>query len=147
MFHLSRKTDYGLLLLIELAHKKQTISLKEFAKSRLISFFFLQKVAYQLRKNGLIEAERGKSGGYFLSREPKKITLKEIFETLEGPVSIAQGLELKEKLPCPNEETFTAHRGLSLLNRDLKESLSRITLQHFISATSSNEKNHVAAHR
>ncbi len=137
MFHLSRKVDYGLLLLIELAQSQQAgnepISLKEFAKSRFMSFFFLQRVAYELRKKGLIEATRGKSGGYFLSRNPKEISLKEIFELLEGSVAIMQGLEVKEKLPCLNEKLFTAHHGLSLLNNDLKQSLSRITLQDFIS--------------
>lgn len=134
MFQLSKKADYGLLLLIELAqHEGNTISLKEFAKSRFMSFLFLQRVAYQLRKEGLIEAVRGKTGGYFLSRDPKTMSLKEIFEMLEGSVSISHGLEAKEKLPCLNEKLFTAHHGLSLLNKDLKESLSRITLQDFIS--------------
>ncbi len=137
MFQLSKKADYGLLLLIELAqHEGETISLKEFAKSRFMSFFFLQRVAYQLRKSQLIESSRGKTGGYFLSRNPKTISLKEIFENLEGSVTISHGLEAKEQLPCLNEKLFTAHHGLSLLNNDLKESLSRITLQDFINKPS-----------
>lgn len=133
MFHLSRKIDYGLLLLIELAQQEgAAISLKEFAKSRFMSFLFLQKIAYELRKSGLIEASRGKTGGYFISKKPQEITLGEIFETLEGPVSISYGLEAKTKLPCLNEKLFTTHHGLSLLNNDLKKSLSSITLQNFI---------------
>ncbi len=136
MFHLSKKANYGLLLLVELAHVKQesssVVSLKEFAESRFMSFFFLQKAAYELRKSGIIGSERGKSGGYFLSREPESITLQEILETIEGPVSISTGLETNVTLPCSNEKYFTAHRGLNLLNHDLKSSLSRITLQDFM---------------
>lgn len=152
MFHLSRKIDYGLLLLIELAQHSETaakpFSLKEFAKSRFMSFLFFQKVAQELRKANLIEAERGKTGGYFLSRKPEDMTLKEIFETLEGPVSISYALEAKTKLPCLNEKRFTTHHGLSLLNADLKNSLLRITLRDFMDPLSQNPlttKRHVKA--
>jgi Rrf2 family protein len=37
-----------------------------------------------LRRGGIIKSQRGSKGGYFLSREPWKITIYEVLECLEG---------------------------------------------------------------
>jgi len=49
----SKKLDYGLFFLIELAGQKspQAVSLRKFCADHQIPFFFMQKVAMDRRKN------------------------------------------------------------------------------------------------
>lgn len=136
MFRLTRKIDYGLLLLLDLAQAKlenqaEPRSLRDFAKSRYLSFLFLQKVALGLRRTGLITAQRGKNGGYVLAQDPKKISLKMVFESLEGPIAIMHGLEQTKKNFCMSKPVCIYQHGLRMLNEDLCASLERITLKDF----------------
>lgn len=141
MFHLSRKTDYGLILILELLERKRQgikgpVSLTEVAKKYCISFFFLQKVAKKLREKGFIEAERGKDGGYSLKKNEKDLTLHEVFGAMEGSVSVIscfsnnmQIPELKKKCSMP------VHRGLAGLNTELHKILKNINLTDFFNTT------------
>lgn len=139
MFHLTRKTDYGLILILELMRrglqgKVKPMSLRQIAKQYCISFFFLQKIAKELREKRCIQATRGKDGGYTLSKEIEKMSLHELFSILEGSVSIIScfnsasplsGFETKCDMP--------AHKGLALLNRELQKTLKNIRLTDFFS--------------
>lgn len=44
----------------------------------------LRRVLSQLRRAGLIETQRGKSGGSQLARAPGDITLREVYEAVRG---------------------------------------------------------------
>lgn len=91
MFKISTKGDYGLLLLSALAEKMSAdggfVSLKEIAKSQNLSLPYLSQIIIPLKKAGLVISKEGKEGGYILAKKPNKITLMEILEVLEGPVS------------------------------------------------------------
>jgi len=96
MFGLSKKADYGLELMLALARnyshgpstslRVKPLSLKKIAKEKKLPYKFLGQLASELRFGGLIEAKEGKSGGYFLTKPPKKISVAEVIEVLEGPV-------------------------------------------------------------
>ena len=90
MFGLTKKTDYGLELMIALAKnfRQGPISLKKIAKEKKLPYKFLGQLASILRLMGLIEAKEGKGGGYFLTRPPGKISVAEVAEALEGPVEV-----------------------------------------------------------
>lgn len=86
MLNISKKTDYGLELMISLArgYPNEPIPLSVIAEKKQISLKFLEQVVAGLRLQGLILAKEGKGGGYFLKKDPKKITLGEIIKALEG---------------------------------------------------------------
>jgi Rrf2 family cysteine metabolism transcriptional repressor len=90
MFGLTKKTDYGLELMIALAknHGQGPLSLRQIAKTKKLPFKYLEQVVVHLREAGLIEAKEGKGGGYFLSQPPQKISVAAIVEVLEGPVEV-----------------------------------------------------------
>ncbi len=56
------------------------------ARRLKVSSNHLSKVLQRLAKVGLVEAVRGKGGGYTLGRAPERMSLKEIYEAIEGPV-------------------------------------------------------------
>lgn len=91
MFKISTKGDYGLLLLSALAEKyvkgDSFVALNEIAKQKHLSLSYISQIILPLKNAGLVMSKEGKNGGYRLTREPNKITMMEILEVLEGPVS------------------------------------------------------------
>ena len=86
-----------------------------------------------MQKGGLIIAERGKFGGYQLTKKPEEITLKEILETLEGPIAIAPCFtNTKNNLCCAHRPFCSIKNGLKKINDEIKNTLLSKTLQHFI---------------
>ena len=130
----SKKTDYGLFLLVILADndKKSPLSLREIAKKHFLSFFFLQKVALDLRKAGLIKAVRGKYGGYMLGKTPSKISIMEILEALEGHFVLMQCLTSGGK--CIREDKCHVRKGFGMINELIVQTLSKFTLKDFINS-------------
>lgn len=131
--HLTRKTDYGLLLLSLLAEKKsdEQISIRKISEANHIPFYFLQKIARSLQASGLIRSERGKYGGHRLARPPQKITLKEVVESLEGPIMITQCTGTKT-CSCECSEFCTIKSGMRRVNEDIKQYMLSKTLDTFI---------------
>lgn len=85
MLTIRRETDYALQLLKLLEKSKgKVLSLNEIAQETKISFLFLQKIARKLRLAKMITAVQGVDGGYKLSIDPKKSSLKQIIEAMEG---------------------------------------------------------------
>ena len=65
-------------------HDGRTITrLDELAQREAVSANFLVQILNDLRRAGLVESRRGKSGGYLLSRKPDSITLREIVDAVE----------------------------------------------------------------
>lgn len=130
--HLTQKVDYGITLLIELARSEERRSIKQIAEEKDLSFTFLQKIARNLQKSGLIKAERGKYGGYKLQKAPSRLALKEIIEALEGPIAILPCLKACGDKPCNRTETCDVKKGLHQINEDILSYFAKKTLDQLI---------------
>ncbi len=103
MFNISTKSDYGLIVMVELAKKyqKDYLSLSEIAKDKKLSSAYLVQIIQPLIKAKLIESKEGKGGGYKLLKAPTQISLLEIIEALEGPANLVKCLrDTKTKCSC-----------------------------------------------
>ena len=99
---LSRKGDYGLLLVTALALRQaqgKLVSLREVAQEKKLPYKFLSQVAGELHKAGIVESKEGVGGGYRLARSPKKILVREVLDALEGPMA-AEKCEHEEECGC-----------------------------------------------
>jgi len=59
---------------------------KELARELGGSEAHLSKVLQRLEKAGLVRSRRGPSGGFELAANASDVTLKEVFESIEGPL-------------------------------------------------------------
>ena len=85
-----RKTDYALRCLVDMAEAQpgQVVSVHTLAQTEDIPEDLLQKIMQALTAAGVVTARRGRSGGFRLAKEPAKITILEVFETLQGPFAL-----------------------------------------------------------
>lgn len=85
---LSKASGYGLFGMIYLAKqpKGKIVSLTEIAKAENLPEKFLAKIFQNLGRSGLIRSYRGAGGGFSLARPANKITVKELLESIQGPI-------------------------------------------------------------
>ncbi len=81
---LKASTDYGLCVVLYLAHNGGVCSSKDIAEGMSIPRDYLIQLAQLLRRAGIIEARPGKNGGYSLAKPPSEITLYEVIDAIEG---------------------------------------------------------------
>ena len=83
---ISTKGRYALRVMLDLADqtKGSYIPLKDIAHRQEISVKYLENILASLSRAGLVEAIRGKGGGYRLRRDPANYTLGEIIRAAEG---------------------------------------------------------------
>lgn len=91
MLRIGRLTDYGTMVLAELAARRPELrSSGQVAQSTRIGHPTVSKLLKSLARAGLVTSERGSHGGYTLSRPAEQITAAEIIDALEGPLSITE---------------------------------------------------------
>ena len=88
MLKLSKKADYALTLITELAATNGTyVSIREISEKEELPYKFLSQIATDLKKANLVNSKEGIGGGYQLAKSPEDISLKEIINAIEGPIA------------------------------------------------------------
>jgi len=98
------------------------VSLNIIAEHQRISVNYLEQLIAPLRKKGLVVSARGAQGGYKLSRPPSEINVKDILETLEGPLTPSACVGDGEDDSCFNAD-YCATR---LIWEKIKESIDTV---------------------
>ena len=119
---ISTKGRYAIRVMIDLAENKDNglIPLKDIAERQDISKKYLEIIAKEMVKGGLITGASGKHGGYKLVREPDEYTVGEILELMEGPFAPVACLQ-DESYDCPRAtkcETLPMWTEFYKLERD-----------------------------
>ena len=126
----SAKELYGLRAMSEFADHfgRGPLSLARVAERQGISQAYLEQIAIDLRRAGLLRSKRGARGGYYLAHTPEATTIGDVIRALEGSILPIQCVADQKGLPCSMEEGCTA-RGIWEQVRDrLVETLDTITL-------------------
>ncbi|MBE6557807.1 MAG: Rrf2 family transcriptional regulator [Ruminococcaceae bacterium] len=96
---------------------------------------FANKILRKLSLAGIVKAMRGVAGGYYLLRDPKELTIKDVIETIDGPIEISKCLsESCDCLNNPNKDCCRFHNVFGVLNQMLVERLDRLTIAMMVDA-------------
>ena len=68
------------------AREGQRVPTAEVADALGVSSAHLAKVLRALERAGIVRAKRGPTGGFRLARDAARVTLKEVYEAVEGPI-------------------------------------------------------------
>ncbi|WP_375688522.1 RrF2 family transcriptional regulator [Pseudooceanicola sp. LIPI14-2-Ac024] len=96
---ITQKTKYALKALMALGTLEQgeALTIEEVAQRSGAPKRFLEHIMLELRKAGYLGAKRGRAGGYFLIRDPAKISLGELLQQIDGPIA---------PLPCLSRRAY-----------------------------------------
>ncbi|MBE7558212.1 Rrf2 family transcriptional regulator [bacterium] len=87
LLKISEAASLALHTVEQLAREKDRfVPTQEIAEALHVSEHHLAKVHQRLARAGLVRSTRGPGGGFQLDRAPAKITLREVYEAVEGPV-------------------------------------------------------------
>lgn len=84
---LSSKVEYALLALFALAShpdQQHPLTISGITARRSIPERYLEQILTILRRGGIVHSQRGASGGYTLTREPRQISLLEVIALMDG---------------------------------------------------------------
>jgi Rrf2 family protein len=83
---LSTRSTYGMRALVEigLAKGRGPLSASSIASRQGLSVAYLEQLLHRLKKRGLVHSIRGPKGGYLLAKDPERITVSQIVDSLEG---------------------------------------------------------------
>ena len=126
---LSTKTRYGLRFIAETSkfYGIRTVTLGEIAKNQNLSEKYLSQIVIPLRNAGLINSVRGNAGGYSLTRPPAEITVRSVFEALEGGTDLVDCTLTPEA--CPRKEDCSTEWVWSGLSEAITVYLDSLTLE------------------
>ncbi len=85
----SQKATYGIMAALDLTLQNGSVPIqaKAIAKRQAIPLRFLEQVLHAMKNAGLVDSLRGAQGGYTLSKKPADVSLANIVEALDGPLS------------------------------------------------------------
>ena len=132
--NITSKGRYALRVMLDLADHNtgDYIPLKDIAKRQEISVKYLENILASLSRVDLVDATRGKGGGYRLSKPPAEYPAGEIIRLAEG--SLASVACLKgSKNGCEKADQCRAlplWQGLDKVVYDYLNSYSLADLQH-----------------
>ena len=125
---ISTKGRYGLRILLDLAlHDSENPRLiRDIAESQQISEKYISRLIIDLRRAGMVRSIRGAKGGFRLARKPEELTILNVVEVMEGPLSIVDCVRAPEH--CPRHNQCATRTIWDQLNSEIRDSMNRITL-------------------
>lgn len=129
---LNTKMRYGTRALLELAlhYEQGALSLGQIAAAQGISEKYLESLLGMLRAAGLVQSQRGPQGGYRLARPPAQITLREVWDVLEGPEAFVPCTQEPET--CPRWATCVTHEVWAKMYAAAMQVLETTTLEDLV---------------
>ena len=128
---ISKNGQYALLSMADLAlnSKDSHVSLAQIADRQHIDPRYLGQIFFALKKAGLVQSVRGKTGGYFLSRPPESMTAGEVVRAVEGDLAPTQcclnGEEIKN---CKTYKDCITRVLWQQISHEINDTLDRITI-------------------
>lgn len=133
MIRLGKLTDYGLVLISQMArgHQKELHTARDLGVKCKLPLPTVSKLLKTLLHNGLLASHRGIKGGYTLSRDPHLISIAEIIVALEGPLALTE-CSLDVGGLCDLESSCAIRDNQRIINQVVRGALESVMLSDFI---------------
>ena len=128
MIRLSRITDYGIVLMVQLARSADDAArnARNLAAETDLPVPVVSKVLKSLAREGLLASQRGSKGGYALARPPEDISVPEMITALEGPISLTECTV--HPGACSQESSCDVREPWQRINAAVHSALMKISL-------------------
>ncbi|MBN2594410.1 MAG: Rrf2 family transcriptional regulator [Sedimentisphaerales bacterium] len=123
-----RNTDYAARLMVHLAkhYGNGPMSTRAAAAEEEVPYQLACKLMQKLNNAKLVTSCMGPKGGFVLGAEPSKITLLDVVEAIQGPISINRCV--LDKNACSRSKICAVREKLADIQENLTKGLAAITL-------------------
>ncbi len=122
-----RNTDYAARLMVHLAKRygKGPVSTRTAASEEDVSYQLACKLMQKLHRSKLVKSSMGPKGGFGLGRKPSKISLLDVVEAIQGPITINRCLLSLDA--CSRRRICPVREKLAGLQKSISDGLAAIT--------------------
>jgi FeS assembly SUF system regulator len=133
MIRISRLTDYGIMLMTNMARQAgpEVRTARDLSAEAHLPLPTVSKILKALSREGLLETHRGARGGFSLARPAAAISILEVIRALEGPVGITE-CSAHPAERCELELLCPVGRNWQIINRAVRSALEAITLADMV---------------
>ena len=127
---LSRTVAYAVQAALQLAQSDSRVPVpcSQLASQGHMPERFLLQILRNLVTHGILQSTRGVEGGYALERSPEDISLLELIEAIDGPLT--SGLPAGDGMGANAQ--FKLHEALHGVTANARRELSAIKLAHLL---------------
>ncbi len=129
---LSQRARYALKALLRLSRGKDAaVGVAVIARDEQIPAKYLEAIMADLRRAGLVESTRGRSGGYRLARPAHAISFGEVIRLTDGPIALiscASRNFYRRCEDCPDQAACALHAVMAGVRDEMSAILDRRTL-------------------
>lgn len=129
IFTLSEAASIALHGMILIARSEEKMNVAQIAELTASSRHHVAKVFQRLVKENLVSSLRGPSGGFFLKKEAKEISLLQIYEAIEGKIEV-HSCPLDKHI-CPFDKCIM-NNVTSKMTIDYRNYLKSQTLESYL---------------
>lgn len=130
---LSTKSRYGLRALFDIAYNSGNLpaQIQDISRRQDISPRYLEQIFQGLKRFGILKSKRGPQGGYFLTRSPEEITVKDVILATEGGMTLVDCVagKRKKKSACTFEGCCVTQTIWEEATNRLNEYFATLTLK------------------
>ena len=128
---LTAKGRYAVTAMLDLAVHRNAgpISLADISRRQGISLSYLEQLFAKLRKHNLVNSVRGPGGGYQLERDPGRIFVAEIIDSVDENVDATK---CSGRADCQHGEMCLSHQLWSDLSSEIHHFLAGIDLARIL---------------
>lgn len=128
MFRLNRLTDYGVVVMAQMAqHNDKVRTATQISEETGVPLPTVGKILTALARGDLVASQRGAAGGYHLSRPSDEITVTEIIQALEGPIALTACVDGNTGA-CDVERLCPMRGNWDKVNKAIRAALDQVTL-------------------
>jgi len=133
MIRLGKLTDYGLVLMSQMARRPQSElhTARDLATRCRLPLPTVSKLLKSLLQGGLLASHRGIKGGYSLARDPRLISVADIISALEGPLALTE-CNMEVAGLCDLEPSCPIKDNQRLINQVVQGALQKVMLWDLI---------------
>jgi Rrf2 family nitric oxide-sensitive transcriptional repressor len=128
---INRNVDYAARALIFMARaNKPTVSVTQMQEAVNVARPFLRKILQKLHRTGILQAVKGKGGGFALARTPENIRLSDLVAALQGPLKISECVFGKKV--CQDHASCLLRRRIEAIEARMLLDIEGITIQDLV---------------
>ena len=123
-----RNTDYAIRAAVNLASGRGdgVVTAAEIAEIEQIDYELACKLLQKLKKKKIVKSIMGSKGGYILRKKPSEISILEVIEAIQGPVSLNRCV--MDTGFCSRKRSCPVSKNLAKLQKTMNNYLKSVQL-------------------